>query len=74
MPKPILNKGKNTSAIEKKLWSTSTAKMKATLIVTDKHYKAKPLKRVFIEKKEKTKNGHSEVLPCMIGQCKPYMH
>lgn len=49
------NKGKNTSGIDKKLWSTSAAKMKATLTVTDKHYKTKPLRRVFIEKKGKNK-------------------
>lgn len=49
------NKGKNTSGIDKKLWSTSAAKMKATLTVTDKHYRAKPLRRVFIEKKGKNK-------------------
>ena len=49
------NKGKNTSGVDKKLWSTSASKMKAVLALTDKHYRAKPLRRVFIEKKGKNK-------------------
>ena len=49
------NKGKNTSGVDKKLWSTSASKMKAVLSLTDKHYRAKPLRRVFIEKKNKKK-------------------
>ena len=49
------NKGKNTSGVDKKLWSTSASKMKAVLSLTDKHYRAKPLRRVFIEKKGKKK-------------------
>ncbi|WP_019849841.1 group II intron reverse transcriptase/maturase [Desulfitobacterium sp. PCE1] len=49
------NKGKNTSGVDKKLWSTAASKMKAVLALTDKHYKAKPLRRVFIEKKGKNK-------------------
>ncbi|MHC6181026.1 group II intron reverse transcriptase/maturase [Clostridium sp. JNZ X4-2] len=51
--KVTTNKGKNTSGIDKKLWSTSVSKMKAVLSLTDKNYKAKPLKRVYIEKKGK---------------------
>ncbi|MTI95976.1 MAG: group II intron reverse transcriptase/maturase, partial [Firmicutes bacterium] len=49
------NKGKNTSGIDKKLWSTSASKMKAALSLTNKMYKAKPLRRVYIEKKGKNK-------------------
>jgi len=51
--KVTTNKGKNTSGIDGKLWSTSATKMKAVLALTDKCYKAKPLKRVYIEKKGK---------------------
>lgn len=47
------NKGKNTSGIDGEIWSTSLSKMKAVLKLTDKDYKAKPLKRVYIEKKGK---------------------
>ncbi|MHB1455154.1 MAG: group II intron reverse transcriptase/maturase [Saccharofermentanales bacterium] len=49
------NKGKNTSGIDKKLWSTSASKMKAVLTLSDKQYRAKPLRRVYIEKKGKNK-------------------
>lgn len=53
--KVTTNKGKSTSGIDKKLWSTSAAKIKAVLALSDKHYRAKPLKRVFIKKKGKNK-------------------
>lgn len=49
------NKGKNTSGVDKRLWSTSASKMKAVLTLTDRHYIAKPLRRVYIEKKGKNK-------------------
>jgi RNA-directed DNA polymerase len=49
------NKGKNTSGVDKKLWSTSASKMKATLLLSDRGYRAKPLRRVYIEKKGKKK-------------------
>jgi len=49
------NKGKNTSGVDKRIWSTSASKMKAVLSLTDTHYRAKPLKRVYIEKKGKNK-------------------
>lgn len=51
--KVTTNKGKNTSGVDKKLWSTSASKMKAVLSLTDKNYKAKPLRRVYMEKKGK---------------------
>lgn len=53
--KVTTNKGKNTSGVDKRLWSTSASKMKATLSLTDKRYKTKPLRRVYIEKKGKNK-------------------
>lgn len=49
------NKGKSTSGVDNKLWSTSASKMKALLALTDKRYRTKPLKRVYIEKKDKKK-------------------
>jgi len=49
------NKGKNTSGVDNKLWSTSASKMKAILALTDRRYRTKPLKRVYIEKKGKKK-------------------
>ncbi len=49
--KVTTNHGKNTSGVDKKIWSTSTLKMKAVLQLNDRHYKAKPLRRVYIAKK-----------------------
>ncbi|MDP2217910.1 MAG: group II intron reverse transcriptase/maturase [Methanolobus sp.] len=46
----ILNKGKRTAGIDGELWNTPSTKMKAALSLTDRRYKAKPLKRVYIEK------------------------
>lgn len=44
------NKGKRTAGIDGETWSSPEAKMKAALSLTDRRYKAKPLKRVYIEK------------------------
>jgi len=57
----IQNKGKRTAGIDGILWNKPESKMKAALSLTDKRYKAKPLKRVFIEKagkKRKTSSWH----------------
>ena len=58
------NKGKNTSGIDKELWSTPASKMCGVLTLTDKNYKAKPLRRVYIEKKGK-KAKRPLGIPCM---------
>jgi RNA-directed DNA polymerase len=49
------NKGKYTSGVDKKIWSTPASKMKATISLSDKLYRAQPLRRVYIEKKGKKK-------------------
>jgi RNA-directed DNA polymerase len=46
----VQNKGKKTAGIDGELWDAPETKMKAALKLTDKKYKAKPLKRVFIDK------------------------
>lgn len=53
--KVTTNKGKNTAGIDGERWSTPSSKMKAVNRLTDKNYKAKPLKRVFIDKKGSSK-------------------
>ena len=53
--KVTTNRGKNTSGVDKKLWSTSASKMKAVLSLANKRYRSKPLKRVYIAKKGKNK-------------------
>lgn len=51
--KVTTNKGKNTSGVDGELWSTPTSKLKAVQRITDKGYKAQPLKRTYIDKKGK---------------------
>ncbi len=48
------NKGTRTAGIDGEKWTTPEAKMNATLNLSDKKYKAKPLRRVYIEKYGKT--------------------
>ena len=62
--KVTANKGKNTPGVDKELWKTPASKMRGVLTLTDKGYKAKPLRRVYIKKpgkKEKRPLG----IPCM---------
>jgi len=49
------NKGKRTSGIDGERWLTPNSKIKAVLSLPGKRYKAKPLKRVFINKPGKKK-------------------
>ena len=62
--KVTTNKGKKTPGVDGALWSTPAAKMRGVLTLTDKGYKAKPLRRVFIEKKGK-KAKRPLGIPCM---------
>ncbi len=62
--KVTTNKGNHTPGIDKELWNTPAVKMRNVLILTDKGYKAKPLRRVFIEKPGKKKKRPLGI-PCM---------
>jgi RNA-directed DNA polymerase len=44
------NKGTRTAGVDGEKWTTPKAKMNAALNLSDKKYKAKPLRRVYIEK------------------------
>ena len=44
------NQGKRTAGIDGEIWATPAAKIKAVLFLTDKSYKAKPLRRIYIPK------------------------
>ena len=44
------NKGKRTPGIDGELWNASSDKMRAALSLTDKHYRAQPLRRIYIPK------------------------
>lgn len=54
----ITNKGKNTPGIDGDIWSTDEDKIQAVYNLTTSSYKAKPLKRTYIEK-----NGIKEKRP-----------
>ena len=62
--KVTTNKGKNTPGMDRELWSTPASKMRGVLTLTDTGYKAKPLRRVYIEKKGK-KAKRPLGIPCM---------
>lgn len=62
--KVTTNKGKNTAGVDQELWNTPAAKMRGVMTLTDKGYKAKPLRRVYIEKKGK-KTKRPLGIPCM---------
>lgn len=62
--KVTTNKGKNTAGVDGEKWSTPASKMRAVLSLSDKHYKAKPLRRVYIDKKSK-KSKRPLSIPCM---------
>ena len=49
------NKGKRTAGIDGAKWITPNSKMDAALKLSDKKYKAKPLRRVYIPKPGTTK-------------------
>lgn len=52
------NKGKKTSGVDKKLWSTTASKMKAVLMLTDNTTVPNPLDVSTLIRKAKTKSGH----------------
>jgi retron-type reverse transcriptase len=48
------NRGKRTPGIDGELWNTPQEKMRAAMNLTDRQYRAKPLKRIYIPKPGKT--------------------
>jgi RNA-directed DNA polymerase len=59
------NKGKRTAGIDGERWLTSKAKMNAALKLSSEKYKAKPLRRVYIEKPGKKKKRPLGGIPTM---------
>ena len=51
----VTNDGRRTPGVDGVLWNTPAKKMAAALSLTDKRYRARPLRRVYIEKKDKKK-------------------
>lgn len=48
------NKGKRTPGVDGALWTSATDKMRAVLSLTDRQYRAQPLRRIYIPKPGKT--------------------
>jgi RNA-directed DNA polymerase len=48
------NRGKRTAGVDGELWTTASDKMQAALSLSDLHYRAKPLRRIYIPKPGKT--------------------
>ena len=59
------NKGKRTAGVDGEKWTTPEAKLNAALNLSDKKYKAKPLKRFYIEKPGKKKKKRPLSIPTM---------
>ena len=66
------NKGSKTPGIDGIIWNTDTRRMKAVNQLSRKAYQAKPLKRIYIPKK----NGKLRPLgiPCMIDRAQQALH
>jgi RNA-directed DNA polymerase len=48
------NRGKRTAGVDGELWTTASDKMQAAHSLSDQHYRAKPLRRIYIPKPGKT--------------------
>jgi RNA-directed DNA polymerase len=48
------NHGKRTTGVDGKLWNTASEKMQAALSLSDQHYRAHPLRRIYIPKPGKS--------------------
>lgn len=66
------NKGSKTPGIDGVIWNTDTRRMKAVNQLSRKAYQAKPLKRIYIPKK----NGKLRPLgiPCMVDRALQALH
>ena len=69
------NKGAKTPGVDGVKWNTPTKKMAAALSLKRKGYKTKPLKRIYIPKKQKSKKAnldHYQFQQWVVVGCKHY--
>ena len=66
------NKGKKTPGIDGVLWQGARAKWRAVLSLRRRGYKAQPLRRIYIPKKNGKKRPLS--IPCMIDRAQQALH
>lgn len=66
------NKGKNTPGIDGEIWNTDNKKIKAVSQLKRRGYKPKPLRRIYIPKR----NGKQRPLgiPCMMDRAQQALH
>ena len=66
------NRGGKTAGVDGVIWDSPTKKLKAVHALRKSHYKAQPLRRIYIPKK----NGKKRPLgiPCMIDRAKQAQH
>jgi RNA-directed DNA polymerase len=67
------NKGKRTAGIDGTKWTTPNSRMNAALKLSDKRYKAKPLRRVYIPKPGSTKKRPLSI-PTMCDRAMQALH
>nr|QNO50075.1 hypothetical protein NEPELPOK_00026 [Methanosarcinales archaeon ANME-2c ERB4] len=67
------NKGKRTAGIDGAKWITPNSRMNAALKLSDKRYKAKPLRRVYIPKPGSTKKRPLSI-PTMYDRAMQALH
>ena len=66
----VTNDGRKTPGVDGVLWNAPAKKMKAVLSLTDKGYRARPLRRVYIEKKDKKKKRPLGIPTMYDAQCR----
>ncbi|MCE3239001.1 MAG: ltrA 3 [Gammaproteobacteria bacterium] len=63
----VSNKGAKTPGVDNIIWNTATQKIKAAASLKRRGYKTKPLRRIYIPKKQK---GQSRPLSIPVMQCR----
>jgi RNA-directed DNA polymerase len=68
------NTGKRTPGIDKEIWRTNHQKTAAVQKVRTHHYRAKPLRRIYIPKLSKPNEKRPLSIPCMIDRAKQALY
>lgn len=61
----VSNKGSNTAGVDNILWKSSYQRMKAVYSLKRKGYKTKPLKPVYIPKRDPNSDKRKLLIPCL---------